>query len=675
MSTNLIFNYIPIATAPECMWTKAAMIKQKQFVVIFFILLLCFCPRVVATRPALQKIATNRVIRNEGHQPVSILSRRERVRPGPKAKPMRNRVYKLRGPIRRIRRSYSRERKIEVLLFLLNHRVAANEAEAEYRRPTFAEASAYWKIPLSTIHEWWEKQEEILQQKTNSHRQSSSTWQCYWPEMEEELFSAFIKRRQAGGLVRRGWFRRTAIELFKKLYPESANMFVFSGGWFNNFLNRWNISCRAITKKASKLPDEYRQLVINWLRFNRRNSQPRNSFERDGITTDVGCFRLSNILNLDETPIPFEYLDGKTYEMKGSRTVSGKTDGGGWDKRQATLILYIFADGIPRIKPKVIFHAKTGEGIIQREGHKWNKGVSVLFNETAYNNESLFKAFITEDLLPALDNPTPRHTEIYSTNTSGIPESSISPPVLPSSSSRPRRVQPCSVQSSSVQSNPIQSNPILPDSRDLKTPRSLLVMDTASFHVTEGILNLLRANNIVPSIIPAGCTGLLQPLDTAVNKPFKEYLREFTDAYIEEREKVEDVGRWSVSDKRIMTTHVVAQSWHAFCQQKSELICKSFRDVGIALPVNGSRDDEIKIKGFTSTDIEIGDWSSNLPVSIAHHPGQEFRALPQETSNHDNLHYVWTCEGYQFQPHLRGPPSPPLHGGDIINFDATGPDT
>jgi len=60
-------------------------------------------------------------------------------------------------------------------------------------------------------------------------------------------------------------------------------MFVFSGGWFNNFLDRWNISCRAITKKASRLPDEYFQLVINWLRFNRRNSQPGIALEELGL--------------------------------------------------------------------------------------------------------------------------------------------------------------------------------------------------------------------------------------------------------------------------------------------------------------------------------------------------------------------------------------------------------
>ena len=82
-------------------------------------------------------------------------------------------------------------------------------------------------------------------------------------------------------------------------------------------------------------------------------------------------------------------------------------------------------------------------------------------------------------------------------------------------------------------------------------------MDLAAFHITDSILATLRENNIVPSIIPGGCTGLLQPLDTAVNKPFKEYLREETDTYQDERAATEDIGKWRVREKRIMTTQVV----------------------------------------------------------------------------------------------------------------------
>jgi hypothetical protein len=77
-------------------------------------------------------------------------------------------------------------------------------------------------------------------------------------------------------------------------------------------------------------------------------------------------------MNFDETLIPFEYIDKKTYNIQGAKTITAKTDHSGWDKRQATLILYIFADGIPRIQPKLIFHRKaTDEGgkIKERKSH------------------------------------------------------------------------------------------------------------------------------------------------------------------------------------------------------------------------------------------------------------------------------------------------------------------
>lgn len=132
-------------------------------------------------------------------------------------------------------------------------------------------------------------------------------------------------------------------------------------------------------------------------------------------------------------------------------------------------------------------------------------------------------------------------------------------------------------------------------------------MDLVAFHITDSVLAILRENNIVPSIIRGGCTGLLQPLDTAVNKPFKEYLREETETYQDERTAIEDIGKWTVSEKRIMTTYVVARAWKAFCQQKQSLIVKAFQDVGVTLPINGSRDGDIKIKGFATSEIDIGD--------------------------------------------------------------------
>lgn len=98
-------------------------------------------------------------------------------------------------------------------------------------------------------------------------------------------------------------------------------------------------------------------------------------------------FLESMILNYDETPILFEYLNGRIYAIKGNKTIGGKSDRSGLNKRQATLILYIFADGIHRIKPKVIFHGiltEEGGEIEAKEAYEYDTGVTWAFNDTAY---------------------------------------------------------------------------------------------------------------------------------------------------------------------------------------------------------------------------------------------------------------------------------------------------
>jgi hypothetical protein len=86
--------------------------------------------------------------------------------------------------------------------------------------------------------------------------------------------------------------------------------------------------------------------------------------------------------------LPFEFLSGYSYDFKGARTIAGKSDRNGWDKRQATIILYIMADGSTPFKPVIIFHSKGT--VATRENY--DERVEVHFNETAYNNEKLFHA-------------------------------------------------------------------------------------------------------------------------------------------------------------------------------------------------------------------------------------------------------------------------------------------
>jgi hypothetical protein len=51
----------------------------------------------------------------------------------------------------------------------------------------------------------------------------------------------------------------------------------------------------------------------------------------------VGRIKLCNISNIDQTPLPFENLDGKTCNKIGAKTVWLKEHRSGWNKRQCTL--------------------------------------------------------------------------------------------------------------------------------------------------------------------------------------------------------------------------------------------------------------------------------------------------------------------------------------------------
>ena len=358
--------------------------------------------------------------------------------------------------------------------------------------------------------------------------------------MEEQIFAQFVERWVEGKVVRQGWFWRLSTRLYKELYPGTTHLFRFLAGWFNRFLKRYRIAIRFTTNKASKIPEEFQNYILSWLHFNRHNSLQHNSLEKTYLITDVGLFRLSQICNMDEMLILFEFLNGRTYEMKGAKTVWAKQTRWGWDKRQATLILYVFADGRSQIKPKLIFHAATGAQIRRNEEALYDKRVTVEVNPTAYNNEALLLRWIEEELIK------------------------------------------------------------LDDWKD----GGLLAIDAAEFHKMERILSSLWEHSIIPSLMPPGCTGLVQLFEVSINKPFKELLCDYVDSYIEEKEHA---GKevWSVGDRRVMTTVCVGRAWDQFCQDSRHLVITSFRNVGLSLYPNGSEDQEPSIKGLTTSKLQV----------------------------------------------------------------------
>ena len=54
----------------------------------------------------------------------------------------------------------------------------------------------------------------------------------------------------------------------------------------------------------------------------------------------------------------------------------------------------------------------------------------------------------------------------------------------------------------------------------------LLIIDKASSRIADEVLEKFCGNLKDVSILPGGCTSIMQPLDVEINRPFKNYLKE-----------------------------------------------------------------------------------------------------------------------------------------------------
>ena len=118
------------------------------------------------------------------------------------------------------------------------------------------------------------------------------------------------------------------------------------------------------------------------------------------------------------------------------------------------------------------------------------------------------------------------------------------------------------------------------------------------------------------SLVPAGCTGIAQPVDISFNRPFKDMLKEEIDKEFERVDNNIDpddiMGGSAVGEMRVMMTRCVGQAWERFCREKREVIIRRFSCIGASLPIDGSSDSEISIKGLPTSSLmtALKDWKT-----------------------------------------------------------------
>jgi hypothetical protein len=157
---------------------------------------------------------------------------------------------------------------------------------------------------------------------------------------------------------------------------------------------------------------------------------------------------------------------------------------------------------------------------------------------------------------------------------------------------------------------PSSKYPLFPRYSTTRPPR-LLCLDVFSGQKTKEVINSFKALKCTTSFIPGGTTGFIQVCDTVINKSLKDRIEELADQYIDENEREWVEGKYSVSQRRVLLTRWVGQAWEDMHAQDSDMIRQAFVQVGLGLPIDGSRDHEIKIKDFP--DVQVGNWKDWQP--------------------------------------------------------------
>ena len=208
----------------------------------------------------------------------------------------------------------------------------------------------------------------------------------FWPDMEAELVRQFLELRAKGLKVRSWWFEAKGNELMTLMHPDVE--FKISPGWFDTFKKCHKLSYRATTNTDQHPPshlesavrDFHRAVLVTALRGPTSNTN----------MGPLGQYELRDIANMVQTPLPFVLNGGKEYETQGAKTVWHRGGVSGLDKWQCTAQLTIFVDGVPRVKPLLIFRGK-GLRIAEAEKKQYDSRFLVRFQENAWCDENVMK--------------------------------------------------------------------------------------------------------------------------------------------------------------------------------------------------------------------------------------------------------------------------------------------
>ena len=261
---------------------------------------------------------------------------------------------------------------------------------------------------------------------------------------QDELLASVFEMRQQGLPVNTRTLRKEAARVSDEFKTKSTQAKISS---VYRFIKKVGLSNRVSTHVAQKDHRETEEESTHFLTLMRQK---------------VSGMDPEDVLNMDQTPIPYSFPSSRTLEKKGAKTINVRTST--TDTKRATLAATVTASG-KLLTPFLIFKGKTNGRIANRELQTYPDECIYACQEKAWMDESMMNKWIDLVLIPWKNSRDP----------------SITP---------------------------------------------LLILDAYRVHMMGSIVNRIQALGIEVQHIPAGCTYLCQPVDVGINRSIKKAMTE-----------------------------------------------------------------------------------------------------------------------------------------------------
>ena len=201
-------------------------------------------------------------------------------------------------------------------------------------------AAKHFKVLKSTVNNWTKTDynDDQLRSHKNGHVYKSGRGLTYDEEIDLQILAHVLELRDMQVPVTMDDICNHARELVKPVSPG----FQASQGWVAAFMKRHDLCLRAKTSLAQRLPKDLEEKIESFHTFV-VNKRAKDEFD-DHL-----------IINMDETPVYFDLVPGKTVNEKGAKSVLVRTTGN--EKRHFTVVLAVSANG-DVLPPMVIFKGK-----------------------------------------------------------------------------------------------------------------------------------------------------------------------------------------------------------------------------------------------------------------------------------------------------------------------------